>query len=166
VKHELTAKRLREVLHYDPETGVFTWAVTLSQRAIAGSVAGSVHASGYRYIGIDGQRYPAQRLAWLYMTGEWPSDLVDHENLTPGDDRWSNLREATRAQNAWNAPCHRDNTTGFKGVYWHKAAGKWMAQIKANGRLVYLGLFTDINAAAAAYAGAAHRFHGEFARAE
>lgn len=162
---KVTAERLREVLHYDPETGAFTWLVSLG-RVRAGAVAGEITRQGYRLIQIDGQRYPAHRLAWFYMTGAWPADEVDHRNTVPGDDRWANLREATSAQNSWNTPKRRNNTSGVKGVTRHPKSGKWHARIRVNNGRVHLGYFTDINEAAAAYAAASKKFHGEFARTE
>lgn len=160
----ITAGRVRELLHYDQETGVFRWLVTRSRLAKAGSAAGTINKDGYRRIRIDGRDYMAQRLAWLYMTGSWPANKIDHKNGVPGDDRWKNLREASNAQNSQNARRPRDNTSGFKGVCWNKASGKWMAAIRVNGHKIYLGLFTDINEAAAAYAVASKKHHGVFGR--
>jgi hypothetical protein len=157
-------ERLREVLHYNPETGKFRWLVSVNSRAQAGAVAGTINAEGYRQIQIDGRLYGAHRLAWLYMAGEWPADKVDHRNVIKDDNRWENLREASHAQNCQNKRKPRDNKSGVKGVYWHARTSKWCAYIRANGRAFYLGLFTDINEAAAAYAAASEKYHGDFGR--
>ncbi|MCK9994454.1 MAG: hypothetical protein Dbin4_02974, partial [Alphaproteobacteria bacterium] len=99
---ELTQSRLKELLHYDPDTGVFTRRVQTSSNARVGDVAGCLHPEGYRHIQIDGKRYAAHRLAWLYMTGEWPTNQLDHLNGVRDDNRWGNLREATHGQNQQN----------------------------------------------------------------
>lgn len=164
-REQITAERLRELLSYDPETGTFRWNVTRGGTGRAGSVAGCIdETTGYRRICIDGRRYYAHRLAWFYMTGEWPVEEIDHRNTVRGDDRWENLREASHAGNRQNSGKRRTNTSGLKGVSWHAGASKWMAKIQVNGRQVYLGLFTNIDAAAAAYTTASERLHGEFGR--
>lgn len=165
-QHTLTAERLREVLSYNPETGAFTNRVTRSPRAIKGSVAGCTRKSdGYIKISIDRKDYRAHILAYLYMTGEWPVDQIDHVNRDRVDNRWENLRDATNSQNQANAGIRRDNTSGAKGVYWDRAREKWAVQINVKGTHIYLGRFTDVEDAAAAYAVAADRYFGEYARA-
>lgn len=161
----ITAERLRELLHYDPVTGEFRWLV--SRGGIrAGSFAGCTTKVGYRLISIDGRCYRGHRLAWLYMTGEWPADEVDHVNLVRDDDRWENLREATHEENLRNYPRPRHNTSGVKGVYWNKKNRKWKAQIRVNRSRIYLGLFDSLDEAAAAYAAASAQHHGEFGRTD
>lgn len=128
-------------------------------------MAGNIKPDGYRVICMGGRQYYAHRLAWLYMTGEWPIAEVDHINTKRGDDRFANLREATHAQNSRNRSTPCTNTSGVKGVSWHAGAGKWCAFIKVNSRSINLGYFTDIPDAAAAYAAASERLHGEFGRA-
>jgi hypothetical protein len=163
---QIDAGRLRHLLDYNPETGEFRWLVSRG-RVKAGAVAGSVNpTTGYRCIRIDGRLYQANRLAWFYMAGEWPVEQVDHRNTVPGDDRWGNLREASHAQNMRNYSKPRHNTSGVKGVYWNAGRSKWQAQIKVGSRNIYLGLFTDLDAAAAAYAAASKKYHGEYGRTE
>src|SRR5690606_33021363 len=87
----LTRERLAEVLDYDPTTGIFLWKKPTGSRAVAGSVAGTVNLSGYIQIQIDGTIYYAHRLAWLWMTGSWPNNEIDHSEMNPADNRWSNL---------------------------------------------------------------------------
>ena len=99
---QLTVERLRELLSYDPATGKFLWRVG-RQCMRAGAVAGATEVQGYRVIKIDGKIYKAHRLAWLYVTGEWPPEEIDHKNTDPQDNVWSNLRLATHSQNQANA---------------------------------------------------------------
>jgi hypothetical protein len=131
---DLTAERLRELLHYNPVTGDFSWLVG-RPKASRGAVAGCLPPSGYRTIRIDGQIYLAHRLAWLYMTGTWPENLIDHKDRNQSDNRWDNLREATHSQNHQNQHARRDSSSGIKGVYRHKqTSGSWVASLKINGR--------------------------------
>lgn len=106
----------------------------------------------------------AHRLAWLYVYGEWPDAEIDHINGNTGDNRISNLRPATRAQNGANRGRQTNNASGVKGVCWHAQSGKWRAMIRISGKSRHLGLFNDIGAAAAAYARATVNRNGEFAR--
>jgi hypothetical protein len=162
----ITAERLRELLHYDPETGVFTRRVN-TRGARAGSVAGCVQPRGYCRVTVDGQYYPVHRLAWLYMTGEWSdAPMIDHINNDPSDNRWSNLREATSAQSRINTRRAKNNTTGYKGVVYLTRRRKYTARIMVNGRLLHLGHFDDPASAHAAYVFAAEKHYGQFAKAE
>jgi hypothetical protein len=160
----LTAERLRECLLYNPDTGEFRWLVDRGSNAREGTGAGAINTDGYRVITLCGREYRAHRLAWLYMTGEWPADEVDHRNLIRDDNRWDNLREATPAQNKCNSSRRRHNAAGVKGVYRSRRCGRWRAVIVVHGRKIHLGYFDHINDAAAAYAEAAVQYHGEFAR--
>lgn len=119
----------------------------------------------YVGIGIDGHTFLAHRLAWAWMTGEWPRIDVDHRNLIKTDNRWANLRLGGACGNMQNKAIYRNNTSGFKGVSFHKASQRWRAVIKANRQVVQLGGFDTAAEAGAAYAEAAARLHGEFARA-
>jgi hypothetical protein len=148
-KTMISAERLRELLHYEPETGVFTRLVSTRGNAHAGDVAGTPLRQGYLQIGADGRYYLAHRLAWLYMTGEWPKDQIDHINCDKSDTRWCNLREATHAQNMMNKAA----LFGFKGITWHKRGCKWQAQIGHNNKHHYLGSFDTQMEAAVAYMG-------------
>jgi len=152
--------RCDELLNYDPETGIFTRKVARG-KARAGSVAGYVHPSGYLHICIDGKYYRAHRLAFLVSHGYLP-EFIDHINGDPSDNRIANLRPATKTQNNQNRCRNANNTSGFKGVHFHKAAGKWNVQISENGRLKYLGLFELLFDAVQTYNAKAMRIHGEF----
>jgi len=159
----LTAERLRDVLNYDPETGVFTWRKRISIRIKVGSRAGRVNWKGYRMIGIDGALIMEHRLAWLYVYGEWPDRQIDHINRDKSDNRIANLRLATNSQNHINKGLQKNNTSGFKGVIWEPSLGKWRARIKINGKNKYLGVHRTREAAAAARRVAEQRHFGEFA---
>lgn len=167
-KLPLTAERLKEVLFYDPETGVFTWRVFRGGTAKVGTIAGHCQRKErggglYLSIRVDWKRYQAHRLAWLYMTGEWPSLHIDHiDNKDTLNNRWANLRLATPLQSAQNRSHYPSNRSGFKGVV--ARDNQWAAFIKIKGKQLYLGLFKTAELAHEAYCDAAKRLHGEFAR--
>lgn len=159
----LTQARLLEALHYDADSGIFTWKVS-SPRAKAGSEAGVLLKIGYRAITVDGQRHLAHRLAWFYVHGTWPTHMIDHINGNRADNRISNLRSATARQNTLNGPLRSTNTSGFKGVSWASRRKKWTARITSDYRVYILGYFDTKEEAHAAYSEAAKDLHGEFAR--
>ena len=159
----LTAKQLHQILHYNPETGVFRWKQCRGG-SVVGSVAGGVNDKGYIRINIDGRSYRASRLAWLYVMGEWPAHLVDHRDHDRSNNRWENLRVATNEENLHNMQMRSSNTSGIIGVV--RLRDRWQAQIRAEGRRIYLGLFKTKEEAAEVYAAAARRYHGEFAYIE
>jgi hypothetical protein len=166
----LSAERLRELLHYDYETGVFTWRrrthtfrLSFNTR-LAGHGAGRWDKFGYGRIGIDYSEYLIHRLAWLYMTGEWPAACIDHIDCNPANNKWSNLRQATVSQNGWNQRLHSKNTSGFKGVSFHKSSGRYRADIQLNGKQMSIGAFNTPEEAHKAYCEAALEHYGEYAR--
>lgn len=165
----ITAEKLREVLDYEPHTGDFTWRVALSKRVKVGARAGCVEVdkAGLKYvrIGLFGRPYRAHRLAWLHVHGEWPSDLIDHISGDTLDNRICNLREANSAQNGANCRMLVSNTSGIKGVSWHRGKGRWQARINIDGKLKHLGWFREKPEAADAYRRAAEAVQGQFARA-
>lgn len=128
-------------------------------------LAGTVTLAGYTAVRVLGQRYLKHRICWYMHTGVEPVALIDHKNLDTLDDSFLNLREATKAENEYNTTERRNNTSGFKNVCWHKQKGKWRAYITKGGKQTHLGLFTTPEAAHAAVVSAAHRLHGDFARA-
>ena len=160
---KITQAELKELLNYNPETGAFTWLKTLSNRGKIGSLAGSFDKDGYINIGINSKTYKSHRLAWLYMTGNWPKNEIDHVNGGPSDNRFSNLREATRSENSMNTRMSSSNSSGYKGVWWAKRVGKWESQIKCNKNKKHLGYFDDKEDAYKAYCLAAKEDHKEFA---
>lgn len=158
----LTAERLRELLHYDQETGLFTWRVPRKGTGGMGSAAGRVNSgNGYVDICVDYRRYLAHRLAWLYMTGEWPKNDVDHRDRVRTNNAWSNLRAATRSQNLANASKHKDGAAPFKGI--QRAGKAWQATIMVRGVRKCLGTYATPEKAAEAYRHAALTMNGEFA---
>lgn len=160
----LTREFLREHLHYDPLSGDWTWLTDRSSNH-AGNSAGCFSARGYKVINLDGWLYYAHRLAWFYMTGEWPPEEIDHRDMNMRNNRWENLRLATASQNKRNVVKRRANKTGFKGVT--LVRGKYhKASISKNGKSVLLGYFESPEAAHAAYLKAADQLAGEFARPE
>ena len=158
----ITHEHLNSVLSYDGESGLFTWKVA-NRNVSIGDAAGRKDKDGYRIIRINRRDYRAHRLAWFYVHGRWPEHQIDHKNGDPTDNRIANLREATNSQNGFNKPAMRNNKTGMKGVAPGRN-GKFRAQIAVAGKIHHLGHFDTAEAAAKAYAAAALRLHGEFAR--
>ncbi len=161
----LDQKRLKELLHYDPETGVFRWLVSKrgNRGVIAGDIAGCVGGNGYWVISVERHRDTGHRFAWLYMTGEWPENEVDHVDRDRANNRWENLRAATRQQNTWNVPGKKNRTNGFRGVR-KSRYGKYEAIIHVGEKWPkYLGTYETPEEAHAAYCKAANELRGEFA---
>ncbi len=132
---EITQERLQELYNYEPVTGIFTCIRTDKQ-------ASSIH-NGYVRMTIDYKDYYAHRLAFLYVTGNFPVDTVDHINHNKSDNRWSNLRVVTHQENCKNTPLYSTNNSGTSGVYWHKRDKKWIACIYVNGKKKHLGCFDN-----------------------
>jgi len=157
-----TAKRF---FRYDQETGYLYWREVTSWRARVGARAGYDDRLAYRRIGFNGREYPAHHIVWLLHNGEMPRE-IDHIDGNPANNRIDNLRSATHAQNLANTKRRRDNTSGYKGVRLHKSSGLWNARIKAGDKVHSLGYFKTAELAGAAYADAAAKYFGQFARVE
>lgn len=171
----ITVERLRALLRYDPDTGMFRWLprhpppVASWNSRYVGKVAGREQAPrvgrpAYRKIRVDSREHKAHRLAWVYMTGRWPRADIDHVDGDPLNNRFGNLREATRRQNLRNARGHADAAVGLKGVS-RSGKGGFRAEIRIGGKNRHLGSFSTPEAAHAAYAEAAREAFGEFANA-
>lgn len=169
----ITVEHLKDAIHYDPKSGAFTWSSRIDQgrswNAVhAGKTAGAHFrnkqgdkANSYIRISINKQPYFAHRLAWLWMTGEWPNQLIDHVNGDGTDNRWSNLRAATHSQNAVNQRVRSTNRHGLKGVSRQKK--KWVAYINAGGVQQILGRFDCIEDAVKVRREAEDKEYGGFA---
>lgn len=158
----LTQDYLRERFIYNPITGDFSWLVSPRYGIEIGDVAGSCSGDGYCRIRIMKKSYLSHRLAFLYMEGEMPLNLVDHANGNCSDNRWCNLRHATLSENIRNSKIRKDNTSGYKGVGWNDTVNMWVAQIGFEGRLRYIGKYDSKIEAAKAYNNASKKLHGEF----
>lgn len=150
--------RLQEILHYDPETGKFTWLINPCKNIKAGAEAGS--NAEYRYIKINGTRYAAHRLAWLYIYKEFPTMSIDHINGNFLDNKITNLRLATASQNGQNRyKAHRNNSHGKLGLTYDKTKKLWRARIGLDGKRIHLGKFKTQEAAYEAYLAAKRELH-------
>jgi hypothetical protein len=153
----MNADRLRELLDYEPGSGIFRWRQRVARCVRVGDVAGYVHPSGYVFIKVDGTSYPAHRLAWLHVHGRWPNPHVDHRDGKRGRNALENLRECTVGENGQNLGVYRSNTSGETGVT--RCGGKWRARIDLAGKQRHLGLFANAAEARAAYLAAKGVLH-------
>lgn len=142
----LTQERLKELLHYDEETGVFTRKEKIG-RYLKGSVSGSKHRKGYIQITIDGENYLAHRVAWMYVYGEFPKDQIDHINRIKTDNSIKNLRDVDTSTNHHNIGVRSHNTSGVTGVVWDSRSKKWKAQIILKNKRYLLGTFKTVELA-------------------
>lgn len=164
----ITQDRLRELLHYEPETGLFHWkpnnkpgwSQNLTREA-------GFNSTGYRRIKLDKKSYLAHRLVFLWIDGNFPDGHVDHIDGNKHNNRPGNLRIVSRGgENVMNVPLKSNNTSGHKGVFWKKQSQRWQVAVGANGKQHHIGYFKDKEEAIAASIEARNRFHGEFARHE
>lgn len=168
----ITNSEVRNRLNYNPTTGAFTWLPkqVINKRdnywniRYAGTSAGSIGSHGYFAIHIQKKLYLSHRLVWLYMTGEWPLYQIDHINMIRTDNRFANLRPATRSQNYTNRISYKNSTHGFKGIYFHKASGSWHATVMRNRKKISLGYYRTPELAHQAYTAFTLQEDGEFAR--
>lgn len=145
----LTQERLKELLHYDEETGLFTRKTKVANR-IAGSIAGAKHNKGYVQIMIDCENYLAHRLAWFYVYGEWPKNQIDHINRIKTDNKIQNLRDVDNSKNQHNIGIRSHNSSGVTGVYQSSKSKKWIATIELNNKKHCLGTYRSLNEAKSA----------------
>jgi hypothetical protein len=177
-RDSITPEYLRQMLEYDPDTGVLTWLPRTSEmfgeyggeqsakwfnENMAGKPAGS-GSGGYVRIQINGLTFAAARVAWALYHGEWPVGEIDHINCVKFDNRIANLRVASRAENSRNKCVRSKNKLGVKGVHFDARKKRYVVQLKLLGKTIYRKRFRTIDEAAAAYAAAARQYHGEFAR--
>ena len=163
-KQELTQTRLRRLLCYNPFSGNFIWKRSghgIHMGTIAGTIAHRSLDHQYRHIRIQGRRYRAHRLAFLYIRGRWPRG-IDHKDRNGLNNSWTNLRECTRSQNQANRGVQRNNKLGIKGVF-KTRYGKFRATVRKNGKPIYSSNHDTLDAAALAYKRAAQKYYGKFA---
>jgi len=160
----VTLERAKELLNYDPTSGVLTWKKANSNRVKVGAVAGTLDSNGYITIGIDGVHVKGHWLAWLFVYRQAPSADIDHINRIRNDNRISNLRLATRSENNANRPALAKSKSGIKGVSWDKEKRKWAAFIRKDYKTIALGRFNKIEDAAEAYRKKAAELYGDFGR--
>jgi hypothetical protein len=155
---DITPERLREWLNYDPKTGIFTWRIRKSYRIQVGQAAGHIAEDGYVTIRVNGRSLKAHRIAWLFVTGEWPREEVGHKNWVLSDNRFENLEPRTRAEVMQSQrSAHKENATELLGV---SQFGKgFRSQIKVDGNTIYLGYFRTAEEAHSAYINAKRKLH-------
>lgn len=158
----ITYERLLEIIDYDSLTGIFTRKVKVGRNCRLDKPLGRLNTRGYLDCKIESKIYSLHRLAWFYVTKNWPIDQIDHINCIKTDNRFENLREATRSQNMCNKNKMKHNKSGYKGVYWDKQSSKWKAQITINKVQKCIGSFDDPLEAHNAYCNAAKELHTEF----
>ncbi len=159
---------IAETFSYEPETGVFRWKRKCSPHSSIGGIAGGNWSNkagkSYRMLTLLGRKYHAHCIAVFIMTGTWPTGEVDHADCDGLNNKWLNLREGTKSQNQANTRRRKDNSSGFKGVNFHKSHKKFVARIQFNGRRISLGLFSNPSEAHAAYVEASQKLFRQFSR--
>jgi hypothetical protein len=164
-RNDLTAEFVRAIFKYVPETGDLIWISGYKNNRI-GKIAGQIFDNGYRYIQINKKWYLAHRIVYLHQTGHWPPHELDHTFGNKLDNRFEKLRPCTDSQNTHNRKKQKNNTSGFKGVSFHKKSKKWRAQIMIDRKHHSLGLFNNPKEAHRAYCDAALALYKDFARFE
>lgn len=159
------AEYLHQLFKYEKTTGRLRWKVKRAQMDI-GSIAGARRGKGncYLQVSIDRKLYRVHVVIWKMMTGIEPPHQVDHKDLGKSNNRWRNLRAATKSQNIANTGLSARNTSGYKGVTWSKVSQKWRAQIWKDGKQYFVGSFDDPARASAAYQSKGRELYGEYWR--
>jgi len=162
MKQLISHEELLRVLVYNSETGIFKWKVKPSAKVKIGATAGTPHNSGYICVMIYGVHYMAHRLAWFHYYGVWPTHLIDHRDTIKTNNWISNLREASYTENLFNTTKRCSNTSGYRGVYFNKQLGKYIASSTISGNRVHLGCFVTPELASEAYQMFVKEYHGQF----
>lgn len=157
---KLTAEFVRSILRYNRRTGIFVWRVDQTEHSRKGDVAGR-DVGGYIRININRTNYYAHRLAWLYVTGDWPDNKIDHRDGDGTNNVFKNLRDATHRVNMQNQRRARSDNklTGVLGVALHRKSGRFIAGISINGRRKFLGYHDTVEQASTAYLTAKRKLH-------
>lgn len=158
---KITAEAFRALANYDPKTGILSWKVNRGRMAKKGDVLGRSVFNGRCQVIVCGKAYSVQNLAWLHFYGNWPEILVDHIDGNPLNNKISNLRACNHAENNQNTLKYKNNTTGWKGVDFHKKTQKYRARISAFGKSTVIGYFDTAEAAGLAYLDA-KKIHHKF----
>lgn len=161
-QRSISQKELKEFLRYDPDTGVFTWIKTRSNRWKPGRQAGCIDGNGYWQIRISGILLLAHRAAFIYMTGDCPK-YVDHIDGNKINNKWENLRPCTKSENAFNKPNRIKSYSGIKNVSFDPRINRWYVRLKTNGRIRSFGGYGSLELAELVAFEAREKFHGEFA---
>lgn len=164
MKIGLSREELIRTIAYDEHTGEMRWLSPTGNRVKPGDLVRGKTVRGYLRVQINGRRYKVHDLAWIYMTGREPENIVDHINGDTSDNSWKNLREATQALNCRNRKTPKNNSSGVKGVFFRKRDRKWHAVIGLNNRKIFVGAYSDFQSAVSAITAARSLYHGEFAR--
>lgn len=159
----IAVSKLNELLSLDSSSGLLRWKEDRKGGAAIGDIAGSINNKGYNCIKIDGKTYKAHRIVLAITTGQWPEKQVDHINGIKDDNRPSNLREATGAQNRHNIGAYKNNVSGVKGVHWNKDRSMWRAVIMVDKKNKHLGYYEDLELAELVHTEAARKYRGNFA---
>lgn len=160
---ELSHQKLLEYLIYYPLLGLWEWRNPSIMNKRPRTTVGTISVYGYRIITINGTKYRSGRLAWFYMTGEWPTQEIDHDDRDKINDKWDNLRDLFRSENALNRDLQSNNTTGVRGVYWSEERQKWVVQVKKDGINYSGGRFDSLSEAIVVRDSVALELHGDFA---
>jgi len=161
---KVTSLELEKLIDYDSVTGIFKRIKTLGPCA-AGSIVGTRASNGYLSVMVNGESYLLHRLAWLITTGDWPTGQIDHVDGNRTNNAFRNLRDATGSQNQYNRKRQINNTSGFKGVSYHKKTGRYRATININKKQISLGYFKTADKAHQAYIAKAQEIAGVFSNA-
>lgn len=156
----ITQSELKYQLNYNEKTGIFTRLKSFTRSVKIGDIAGTKTKQGYIRICVLNKEYLAHRLAFLYVKGYLPTMQIDHINNKKDDNSWENLREATHSQNVLNRKIQKNNTTGYKGVYFNQ--GRWLASCRINNKYIHIGRFSTKEEASKAYQKYVKVAHGEF----
>lgn len=163
IKSQMTQERLRELVHYNPETGLLYRKKITGGSVKVGDVVGAPHSEGYIQCRVDNVKDYAHRFIWLYVYGYWPKGTIDHINRNRADNRLCNIREATYTENNHNKSISKNNTSGHPGVYWSERDGKHRVQITIQRKNIYIGSFKCKEEAIAARKAAEAKYYSTFA---